>query len=56
LTFLRAQHGPNNTFMVADGLAETLGWTRKRLAHASRRYRRAGLTLTGSGALWWSWC
>lgn len=37
LAFLRAHHGPGNTFMVANGLAERFGWWRKRLAEARRR-------------------
>jgi hypothetical protein len=36
LTFLRGQNGPDAEFMIANGLAETLGWQRKRLA-ATRR-------------------
>jgi hypothetical protein len=34
LTFLQASNGPNSTFWVANGLAETLGWRRQRLADA----------------------
>jgi hypothetical protein len=34
LMFLRAHQGPSSTFMVANGLADTFGWTRKRLATA----------------------
>ena len=34
LTFLRAQHGPHNTFMIANGLADTFGWRRQRLSAA----------------------
>jgi hypothetical protein len=37
LAFLRANNGPASTFMVANGLAEHLGWTPKRLARARRR-------------------
>jgi Bifunctional DNA primase/polymerase, N-terminal/Primase C terminal 1 (PriCT-1) len=36
LAFLRANQGPDTTFMCANGLAETFGWTRKRLAEARR--------------------
>ena len=34
LTFLQASNGPTSTFLVANGLAETLGWRRQRLAAA----------------------
>jgi hypothetical protein len=37
LGFLRAYNGPDACFMVANGLADTLGWTRKRLAKARGR-------------------
>lgn len=37
LAFLRANNGPASTFMVANGLAKQLEWTRKRLAAARRR-------------------
>ena len=36
LTYLRGNNGPDATFMIANGLAETLGWPRKRLAEARR--------------------
>jgi hypothetical protein len=36
LAFLRANNGPASTFMVANGLAQKLGWGRKRFA-AKRR-------------------
>jgi Bifunctional DNA primase/polymerase, N-terminal/Primase C terminal 1 (PriCT-1) len=34
LSYLRANNGPDSTFWVADGLANTLGWRRQRLAAA----------------------
>jgi hypothetical protein len=34
LTFLRANNGPDRTFWIANGLADTFGWTVKRLAAA----------------------
>jgi hypothetical protein len=37
LAFLKAHHGPWNTFMCANGLARDLGWRRQRLADARRR-------------------
>jgi Bifunctional DNA primase/polymerase, N-terminal/Primase C terminal 1 (PriCT-1) len=37
LGFLRANNGPNRTFMVANTLSETFGWTIKRLAAARKR-------------------
>jgi hypothetical protein len=37
LTFLRAHNKPDRVFMVANGLAKTLGWTEKRLAAARNR-------------------
>jgi Bifunctional DNA primase/polymerase, N-terminal/Primase C terminal 1 (PriCT-1) len=36
LTFLRAQEGPQATFMIANALAEKFGWPRQRLAAARR--------------------
>jgi hypothetical protein len=36
LAFLRAHQGPASTFMCANGLADQLKWTRKRLADARR--------------------
>jgi hypothetical protein len=36
LTFLRANQGPESTFMVANGLADTFGWGRLRFAEARR--------------------
>jgi bifunctional DNA primase/polymerase-like protein len=37
LAFLRDHQGPNATFMCANGLAQTFGWSRLRLA-AARKY------------------
>ena len=37
LAFLRANQGPDATFMCANGLADKFGWTRKRLADARLR-------------------
>jgi hypothetical protein len=37
LGYLRAVNGPNATFMVANGLADKHGWSRKRLAAARKR-------------------
>jgi hypothetical protein len=34
LSYLRANNHPDSTFMVANGLADTLGWSRQRLAAA----------------------
>ena len=34
LSYLRANNHPDSTFMVANGLADTFGWSRKRLAAA----------------------
>jgi hypothetical protein len=45
LAFLRANNGPQRTFMVANGLAETFGWTRKRFARARRRLECSHLVL-----------
>jgi hypothetical protein len=42
LSFLRANNHPDSTFMVANGLAEAFGWTRKRLAAARRTLIRQG--------------
>jgi hypothetical protein len=36
LMFLRANQGPDTTFMCANGLADTFGWHRIRLANARR--------------------
>jgi hypothetical protein len=42
LSFLRANNHPDSTFMVANGLAEAFGWTRKRLAAARESIIRQG--------------
>ena len=42
LAFLRAHNGPWATFMVANGLTETLGWRRHRLAAARTRLIEMG--------------
>lgn len=42
LAFLRANNGPDRTFMVTSGLAVTFGWTRKRLAAARANLERDG--------------
>lgn len=41
LAFLRAHNKPDSTFMVANGLANTLCWTIKRLARARQRLLRS---------------
>jgi hypothetical protein len=42
LAFLRRHQGPAATFMCANGLAETFGWHRVRLANARRRLIELG--------------
>jgi hypothetical protein len=42
LMFMRAQQGPDATFMCANGLAEKFDWTRKRLADARSRLIELG--------------
>jgi Bifunctional DNA primase/polymerase, N-terminal/Primase C terminal 1 (PriCT-1) len=37
LSYLRANNAPDRQFMIADGLAETLGWGRKRLSAVRKR-------------------
>jgi hypothetical protein len=37
LVFLRAHNGQESIFIIANGLAETIGWPRKRLAAARKR-------------------
>jgi hypothetical protein len=37
LGYLRANNGPESEFMIADGLAETFGWGRKRLSAVRKR-------------------
>ncbi len=40
LAFLRANNGPDRTFMVTNTLAKHLGWTRKRIAKARKFLER----------------
>jgi hypothetical protein len=42
LGFLRANNGPDTTFFIANGLAETLGWRRQRLSATRRRLHAMG--------------
>ena len=42
LSYLRANNGRNSTFWVADGLANTLGWRRQRLAAARHSLIQGG--------------
>lgn len=57
LAFLRANQGPDATFMCANGLAEKFDWTIKRLANARRRLiemeyiRQVSPAWTGHAAL-----
>jgi len=60
LAFLRANNGPNRTFVVANALHETLGWTRKRLSAARKRLEQDHLwqvkspsTYTGAASYRW---
>ena len=48
LTFLRANEKPDATFMIANGLAQTLGWRRQRLAEARARLVEKGYSRQGS--------
>jgi hypothetical protein len=41
--FLKANQGPDSIFMVANGLANRLGWTVKRLASARKLARELGI-------------
>ena len=41
LGYLRANNGPDHEFMIADGLAATLRWGRKRLSAARKRARQS---------------
>ena len=43
VTWLRAQNGPNATFMVANGLAKHFGWGRLRLAAARKHLVNADI-------------
>jgi len=36
-TFLKANEGPDATFIITNGLAKTFGWSIKRLAAARKR-------------------
>ena len=42
LMFLRANQGPDATFMCANGLADKFGWRRQRLANARHRIIEIG--------------
>jgi hypothetical protein len=42
LAFLRANQKPDAAFMIANGLAETLGWSRQRLAKVRARIAENG--------------
>ena len=42
LSYLRANNGPDSTFWVADGLTNTLGWRRQRLAASRNSLIRRG--------------
>ena len=60
LAFLCAKNGPASTFMVANGLAKQLEWTRKRLAAARRRLTGVNIkmvhrptTITGPALYRW---
>jgi Bifunctional DNA primase/polymerase, N-terminal len=43
LLFLRRHQGPDATFWITNGLAETFGWRRQRLADARKRLIERGL-------------
>jgi hypothetical protein len=43
LLFLRRHQGPDATFWITNGLAETFGWRRQRLANARKRLIERGL-------------
>jgi hypothetical protein len=45
LAFLRANNGPNSNFMVANGLAQKLGWGRKRFAAKRRDLERTHIKM-----------
>jgi hypothetical protein len=45
LAFLRANNGPARTFMVANGLAQELGWGRKRFAAKRRDLERTHIKM-----------
>jgi Bifunctional DNA primase/polymerase, N-terminal/Primase C terminal 1 (PriCT-1) len=42
LAFLRANNRPGRTFMIANGLADTLGWRRQRLTSARKQLQDWG--------------
>jgi hypothetical protein len=48
LIYLKANNGPNSAFIAANGLAETFGWTRKRLARARKRLEGTYLRMVKS--------
>jgi Bifunctional DNA primase/polymerase, N-terminal/Primase C terminal 1 (PriCT-1) len=50
LTFLKASNGPDSTFLVANGLAEILGWRRQRLAAARSDLAQLGYLKLMRGA------
>jgi hypothetical protein len=50
LNWLKAHHKPDNTFMVADGLGELLGWPRRRLPEARQSLLRRGYLKLVRGA------
>jgi hypothetical protein len=45
LGYLKANNGPNSTFIAANGLADSLGWTTKRLARARRSLENSHLEM-----------
>ena len=50
LSYLRANNGPDSTFWVADGLADTLGWRRQKLAAARQSLIQRGYVKRLRGA------
>ena len=48
LVHLKANNGPNSAFIAANGLADTFGWTRKRLARAGKRLEGTYLRMVRS--------
>ena len=52
LFFLKANNGPDSTFLAANALADQLGWTRKRLS-AARKYLEGGYIRPISPATTW---
>jgi hypothetical protein len=60
LSFLRANNQPSSTFMVANGLAPKLRWTRKRLSAVRKRLERTHIKMvrrpsTASGPARYRW-